>query len=210
MWELDHKEDWTPKNWCLLIVLLEKTLENPMDCKEIKPVNPKGNQPWIFIGKTKAESIVWPPVVKTWLTGKDHGIGKDWRQEKRAAEDEIVSIINSMDVNLSKFQEMVKDQEAWNAAVHGVAKSWTQLSDWTTTKWCWKLSFSVHVYTDAKSHLSNGVSSSAHGIHQARILEWVAISFSRGSSQPWDRTQISCTANRFFRIWATREAPQKG
>ena len=94
MWELDHKESWEPKNWCLWTVVLEKTLESPLDCKEIKPVNPKGNQYWIFIGRTYSEAeapILWPPDVKNWLIGKDPDAEKDWRQEKKATtEDETV------------------------------------------------------------------------------------------------------------------------
>ena len=86
MWELDHKESWAPKNWCFWTVVLEKTLESPLDCKEIQPVHPKGNQSWIFIGRTDAEaetSIFWPPDVKNWLIGKDPEAGKDWRQEEK-------------------------------------------------------------------------------------------------------------------------------
>ena len=94
MCELDHKEDWASKNWCFRIVALEKTLESPMDCKEIQPVHPKGNQPWIFTGRTDAEaetSILWPPTANSQLIGKDPDAGKDWRQkEKEVAEDEIV------------------------------------------------------------------------------------------------------------------------
>ena len=93
MWELDHKEGSTPKNRCFQIVVLEKTLENLLDCKEIKPVSPKGNQPWIFIGMTVAESeapILWPPDEESWLTGKDPNAGKDWGQEKWATENEVV------------------------------------------------------------------------------------------------------------------------
>ena len=92
--ELDHKEVWVPKNWCFQIVGLEKTLESPLDCKEIQLVNPKGNQSWIFIGRTDTEveaPIIWPPDVKSWLIGKNRDAGKDWGQkEKRAAEDEMV------------------------------------------------------------------------------------------------------------------------
>ena len=92
MWELDCEESWAPKNWCFWTVVLEKTLESPLDCKEIKPVNPKGNQSWIFIGKTNAEaSILWPSDVKNWLTGKDLDSGKGWRQKENAmTEDEMV------------------------------------------------------------------------------------------------------------------------
>ena len=94
MWEMDHKEGWASKNWHFWIVVLEKTLVSPLDCKEIKPVNPTGYQSWIFIGRTDAEAeapILWPPDVKSWLIGKDPDAGKDWRRkEKRAAKDEMV------------------------------------------------------------------------------------------------------------------------
>ena len=86
MWELDYKESWAPKNWCFWTVMLEKTLKGPLDCKEIKPINPKGNQSWMLIGRTDAEAetpILWPPDVKNWLTEKDPDGGKDWRQEEK-------------------------------------------------------------------------------------------------------------------------------
>ena len=94
MWELDCKESWVLKNWCFWTVVLEKTLENPLGCTEIQPVHPKGNQPWMFIGRTDAEAetpILWPPEVKNWLTGKDHDAGKDWRREKKGkTKDEMI------------------------------------------------------------------------------------------------------------------------
>ena len=93
MWELDHKESWVLKNWCFWTVVLEKTLESPLDCKEVQPVNPKGNQSWISIGRTDAEAetlILWPPDAKNWLTGKDPDDRKDWRREKGTTEDEMV------------------------------------------------------------------------------------------------------------------------
>ena len=94
MWELDHKESGGLKNWCFQVVVLEKTLDNPLDYKEIKPVNPKENHPWIFMGRTDAEAevpILWPPDAESWLIRKDPDAGKDWRQkEKKEAEDEIV------------------------------------------------------------------------------------------------------------------------
>ena len=92
MWELDHKEGWAPKNWCLRIVVLEKTLESPLDYKEKKLLNPKGNQPWTFIERIDdVAPVLWPPDAKNWLIGKDTDVEKDWRQkEKRVAEDEMV------------------------------------------------------------------------------------------------------------------------
>ena len=102
MWELDYKESWAPKNWCFWTVVLEKTLESPLDCKEIKPVNPKGNQSWIFIERTDAEAEtlrLWPPDVKNWLIGKDPVPGKGWRQEKGMTKDKMVGWYHRLDVH---------------------------------------------------------------------------------------------------------------
>ena len=92
MWELDYKESWALKSWCFWTAVLEKTLESPLDCKEIKPVNPKGNQSWIFIGRTDADALIlWPPDVESWFIRKDSDAGKDWRQEEKGTtEDEMV------------------------------------------------------------------------------------------------------------------------
>ena len=119
------KEGWVPKNCSFQTVVLEKTLESPLDYKEIKPVNSKETQCWIFIGRTDAEALIlWPPDAKIWLTGKDPDAGKDWGQkEKVATEDEMVGLHHySMDRRLSKPWEIVKDREAWHAAVYGLQR----------------------------------------------------------------------------------------
>ena len=106
MWELDYKESWALKNWCFWTVVLEKTLESPLDSKKIQQVHPKGTQSWIFIGRAEAETpILWPPDEKNWVIWKDPDAEKDWRQEEKGTtEDEMVDgIINSMDKNLGKL-----------------------------------------------------------------------------------------------------------
>ena len=135
MYELDHKEGWALKNWCFQTVVLEKTLESPLDSNDITLVNPKGNQLWIFIRRTGAEAeapILWPPLMwrtdsleKTLMLGKIEGRRRKWRQRVGWLD----GITDSMDMSLSKLQEIANEMEACHAVVHGLAKIWTWLSD---------------------------------------------------------------------------------
>ena len=145
MWELDHKESWAPKNQCFQTVLLEKTPETPLDRKEVKPVNPKGNQPWIFIGRPDAEAevpILWPPDVKNWLTGKDPDAGKDWSQEgKGTTENETVGWHHQLDG--LEFEQVPGDGEGqgrlaccslWGSKELDMTWRLNKDKNWTRTK----------------------------------------------------------------------------
>ena len=162
-------------------MVLEKTLDSPLDCKEIQSVHPEGNQSWIFTGRTDAEAetlILWPPNVKNWLLGKDPDAGKDWRwEDKGTTEDEIVGWHNWWDeLSLSKLRELLMDKEAWCATVHGVTKSWTQLGYWTK-----ELTKEIIMFSGTKGSLSSSSEQDCHleytalkSLIQTRTKSWVS------------------------------------
>ena len=139
MWELGCEEAWAPKNWCFWTVVLEKTLESPLDCKEMQPVHPKGDQSWLFIGRTKAEAetpILWPPHAKSWLTGKDPDVGRDWgKEEKGMTEDEMAGWHHWLDGHEFEWTPEVGDGQgglvccdSWGRRVR---HDWANELNWT-------------------------------------------------------------------------------
>ena len=148
MWELDCKEVWAPKNWCFWTVMLEKTLESPLDCKEIQPVHSE-DQPWDFFGRNDAKAetpVLWPPHAKCWLIGKDSDAGRNWGQEEKGmTEYEMAGWHYQLDGHVFEWTQGVGDgQGGLRAEIHGVTKSQTRLSAWVELNWCHPENVSYH------------------------------------------------------------------
>ena len=208
--ELDCEESCVPKNGCFWTVVLEKTLESPLDCKEIQPVHSKGDQPWVFFERNDAKAetpVLWPPHAKSWLIGKDSDAGRDWRQEEKGTiEDEMTGWHHWL--NGREFEWTPGDGDGQGGLA--CCESWghkesdtTKWLKWTELNWnSWKALFLVYVKMKVVQSCPT-LCDPMDCTVQARILEWVAFLFSRGSSQPRDRTQVSCIASGFFTSWAT-------
>ena len=158
MWELDCEESWALRNWCLGTVVLEKTLEIALDCKEIQPVHPKGDQSWVFIGRNDAKAetpILWPPDAKCWLIGKDSDAGKDCRQEEKGmTEDEMAGWHHRLDGQEFVWTPRVGDGQGGLACCNSWGRSRTQLNDWTELIWILYLCEMMHVlWTFCGHHL---------------------------------------------------------
>ena len=155
MWQLNYKESWAQKNWCFWTVVLEKTFESPLDSKEIQPVHPKGDQSWLFIGRTDAEAetpILWPPEAKSWLIGKDPDAGKDWGQEEKGAtEDKLVGWYHWLNGHGFGWTPVVGDGQGGLVC----CSSWdrkesdtTEHLNWTESSRCWTSIFWKHFNGD--------------------------------------------------------------
>ena len=210
MWELDYEESWAPKNWCFWTVVLEKTLASLLDCKEIQPVHPKGDQSWVFIGRTDVEAetpILWPPHAKSWVIGKDPDAGRDWGQEEKGmTEDEMAGWYHWLDGREFGWILGVGDGQGDLACCNSwVAKSRTRLSDWTELNWR-RGSLSIYPPTLLHHWLRGilGVGSPALPTHsvkvQCTLLVWLWMSRQTESHWPYGNC-LQVTSRQAKGMW---------
>ena len=200
MWGLDCEEGWAPKNWCFRTVVLEKTLESPLDCKEMQSVHSEGDQPWDFFGRTdtKAETpVLWPRHAKSWLIGKDSDAGRDWGQdEKGTTEDEMSGWHHWFDGRESEWTLGVGDgQGGLAAAIHGVAKSRTRLSNWSDLIWS-----GCHWLYSQFIEASTLLTDKAPHLHPTPVLLSGKSHGRRGlvGCSPWGREELDMTEHFTF------------
>ena len=181
MWELNYKECWGPKNWCFSIVVLEKTLESPLVCKEIQPVSPKGNQSWIFIGRTDAEAetlILWPPDANSWLIWKDPDAGKDWRQEEKGTtEDEMVGWNHRF--NRHEFQQAPRVDDGQEGLMssspwgHKQSDMWATKLNWTDyAKLLSLIRYQFFIFVFIFINLESGSKKNFCDLYQRVFCQW--------------------------------------
>ena len=226
MWELDCEESWAPKNWCVWTVVLEKTLESPLDCKEIQLVHSKGDQSWVLFGRTDAKAetpILWPPHVKSWLIGKDSDAAKDWGQEEKGmTEDEMAGWHHWLNGRGFGWTSGVVDgQGGLASAVHGVTKSWTQLSDWSEQNWIYLKNIGIKIFnkmyaSEIEAYIKSNTSCQVRIIRGMQGCYLLAINlFLATSCEMWnfpDQELNSCHLHRRSwnrNHWATREVSCK-
>ena len=217
MWELDCEESWVPKNWCFWTVVLEKTLESPLDCNEIQPVHPKGDQPWVFFERNDAKAetpVFWPPHVKSWLIGKDPDAGRDCGQEEKGmTEDEMAGWHHPL--NGLEFEWTPGDGDGQGGLV--CCDSWGHRELDRTERLNWRLSWTnkkllrylllfFFLFAQSYSTLCNPVDYSPLWNSPGKNTEVHSLSLLQGIFPTQGSNLVSCIAGRFFNIWATREA----
>ena len=209
MWELDCEESWAPKNWCFWTVVLEKTLESPLDCKEIQPVLPKGDQSWVFIWRTDVEAetpIVWPLDVKSWFIGKDPNAGKDWGQEEKGMTEGEIGWHHQLNGHEFGCTLGVGDGQGSLACCSPWGLKESDMTEWLNNNH-FPLFFAFSLkWSESLSHSVMSDSLQPHGLY----IPWNSPGQNTGVGslslpQPKDQTQVPWITGGFFTSWATRE-----